>query len=320
MSRTIVILGATSQIARDFMVRAHHAHGAEFALFARRPEAAQAFIEANGLSRAWSVAALADFHAEASRIGEHAGIINFIGVGDPAKAKAIGAQIFDTTLESDALARNFIAERPGAPYVFCSSGAVYGTGFETPATLGTPSTVPVNALEPQHFYTISKLHAEAVHRASVGDTILDLRIFNYFSRTQDMGARFLITDMLRCVAEERVFETTDAAMTRDYTHPEDLYALIMALLDAPPGTNGPVDAYSAAPITKAELIDMFRQEFGLKAEIRPQVQTVNATGAKPQYYSLNRAAQALGYRPAYSSAQGVLMEARAMLERGRLSP
>lgn len=301
------------------MVNAYRADGMDFALFARRPEAAEAFIAANGLPRTWTTGALSDFGPMSKRIADAAGIVNFVGVGDPAKAKEMGASIFDATLESDALARGFIAERPGTPYVFYSSGAVYGTGFATPVDQDSPSSVPVNALEPQHFYTVSKLHAEATHRASFGDTILDLRIFNYFSRTLDLGARFLITDMLRCVAEGRVFETTDGAMTRDYIHPHDLCALMMALLAAPVGTNRPVDAYSAAPITKAELIDLFAQEFGLKTQIRTQVQTVNATGAKPEYYSLNRAAEALGYRPAYSSAQSVLIEGRAMLEalRGR---
>jgi hypothetical protein len=90
-------------------------------------------------------------------------------------------------------------------------------------------------------------------------------------------------------------------------------ALMLALLDAKPGTNLPVDAYSAAPITKIQLIELFRSEFGLKTEIRAQVQTVNATGAKPQYYSTNRAAEAFGYVPRYDSGESVLIEARAML-------
>jgi nucleoside-diphosphate-sugar epimerase len=317
MPPSIIILGATSQIACDFMVHAFKAYGTDFALFARRPEAADAFVAANGLPRAWITGALSDFPAVSKRIGEVAGIVNFVGIGDPAKAKEMGARIFDATLASDALARAFIAERPGAPYVFCSSGAVYGTGFAAPAGPDTPSVTPVNALEPQHFYTVSKLHAEAMHRASAGDTILDLRIFNYFSRTQDLGARFLITDMLRCVAEGRMFETTDSAMTRDYIHPADLCALMMALLGAPRGTNQPVDVYSAAPITKAELIDLFSREFGLKTRILPQLQTLDATGAKPEYYSLNRTAGTFGYRPTYSSAQCVLAEGRAMLEAAR---
>jgi nucleoside-diphosphate-sugar epimerase len=257
---------------------------------------------------------LGDFRKTADRIKDAGGIINFIGVGDPAKAREIGAGIFDATLESDALARTFIAERPATPYVFYSSGAVYGTGFAAPVDATSSSVVPVNALEPQHYYTVSKLHAEATHRASFGATILDLRIFNYFSRTIDITAHFLITDMLRCVAQGTVFETTDTAMTRDYIHPDDLCALMIALLSAPAGANQPVDAYSAAPITKKELIELFQRELGLKVAIKGAVQTINATGAKPEYYSRNRAAEALGYRPSYSSAEGVLIEGRALLD------
>jgi nucleoside-diphosphate-sugar epimerase len=315
--KPIVVLGATSQIARDFMIHAHRTHGAEFALFARRPESAAAYLTANNLPTGWVTGTLRDFRAASTRIPEAAGIVNFVGVGDPAKAKEMGAGIFDATLESDSLARAFIADRPGTPYVFYSSGAVYGTTFTAPADAASQSIVPVNALEPQHYYTVSKLHAEATHRSSIGATILDLRIFNYFSRTQDLGARFLIADMLRCVAERTVFETTDAAMTRDYIHPEDLCELMMALLSAPRGTNQPVDAYSAAAITKAELVELFQREFGLKVAIKASVQTVQATGAKPEYYSRNRAAEALGYRPRYTSAESVLIEGRALLERLR---
>jgi nucleoside-diphosphate-sugar epimerase len=311
----IVVLGATSQIARDFMVNAHRKHGAEFALFARRPEAAQAFLATNGLPSGWITGALGDFRKTADRVKDVSGIINFVGVGDPAKAKEMGAGIFDATLESDALARQLIADRPTTSYVFYSSGAVYGTGFAAPVDATSLSVVPVNALEPQHYYTVSKLHAEATHRASFGATILDLRIFNYFSRTINIATRFLITDMLRCVAQGTVFETTDASMTRDYIHPDDLCSLMMALLAAPKGTNQPVDAYSAEPITKAELIELFQRELGLKVAIKAAAQTVNATGAKPEYYSRNRAAEALGYRPRYTSAESVLIEGRALLEK-----
>lgn len=313
--RPIVVLGATSQIARDFVINAHRSYGAEFAMFARRPEVATAYLDANGLPRDWVKGTLHDFKELSNRIDNPAGIINFVGVGDPAKAKEMGAGIFDATLYSDTLARHFIAGQPSTPYVFYSSGAVYGTGFAAPAGPNTPTIVPVNALEPQHYYTVSKLHSEAMHRASFGATILDLRIFNYFSRTLDLGARFLITDMLRCVANGETFVTTDAVMTRDYIHPDDLCALMMALLAAPAGTNMPVDAFSAQPITKADLVNLFAEEFGLKTEIRPVFQTLNTTGAKPEYYSLNRAAAVLGYRPRYTSAESVLIEARAVLAR-----
>jgi nucleoside-diphosphate-sugar epimerase len=315
MAGPVVILGATSQIARDFMVLAYRQHGIRFALFARRPEVVRAFVEAKGLPDDWPIDSLSNF-ARASRVWDEAvGLVNFVGVGDPAKAKQMGASIFDATLESEALARAFCAERPNAPYLFCSSGAVYGVGFQTPATSQTPSLNPVNQLEPQHWYGVAKLHAEAMHRTMDGATVLDLRIFNYFSRSQDIGGRFLITDMVRCVAEGGVFVTTDATMTRDYIHPQDLTALILRLLAAPAGSNQPVDAYSAAPITKANLIALFRAEFGLKVEVRPQADAVNATGAKPEYYSTNPAAAAFGYSPLYSSAQTVVEEARAMLDR-----
>jgi hypothetical protein len=43
------------------------------------------------------------------------------------------------------------------------------------------------------------LHAEAKHRALFNFSIVDVRVFNYFSHTQDMNARFLITDIVRAI-------------------------------------------------------------------------------------------------------------------------
>jgi hypothetical protein len=43
------------------------------------------------------------------------------------------------------------------------------------------------------------MHAEAKHRALFNFSIVDVRVFNYFSHTQDMNARFLITDIVRAI-------------------------------------------------------------------------------------------------------------------------
>lgn len=43
------------------------------------------------------------------------------------------------------------------------------------------------------------------------------------------------------------------------------------------------------------------------------IATVNATGAKPHYYSLNRKAAEFGYQPARSSLEGIVAEAAAIL-------
>jgi nucleoside-diphosphate-sugar epimerase len=298
-------------LAIDFVLGAA-ARGATFALFARRPEAVAEFLRENGLPREWARGSLDTLGADGAAYG---GVLNFVGVGDPAKAKAMGASIFEATRASDCAALRLLEAAPAIPYVFMSSGAVYGTRFDAPADADTPSCVPVNRLDSQDFYTVAKLHAEAVHRSCQGRTILDVRIFNYFSRRLDPSARFFVTDMIRAAREEKVFETADIPMYRDFLHPDDFVALLLACLNAPAGTNMPVDAYSRAVVSKRELLDLMADEFGLRYSFTGNGDTVNATGAKPFYYSMNRAAATLGFEPRYTSTETVRVEAAAMLAR-----
>lgn len=315
----LAILGATSRLAMDFVLGAAPL-GATFALYARRPDAVRAFLHDNGLPEGWARGTLGSLDADCGDSGgenfgreDFGGVLNFVGVGDPAKAKAMGASIFEATAASDRLALTLLGRAPATPYVFMSSGAVYGTGFDTPATADTPSCVPVNRLAPQDYYSIAKLHAEAVHRSCEGRTIIDVRIFNYLSRRLDPSARFFVTDMIRAIREDAVFETADVPMFRDFLAPQDLRDLLLACLAAPHGTNMPVDAYSRAPIGKRELLDLMADEFGLRYRFTGGGNTVNATGAKPFYFSENRAAADLAFAPRFTSADAIRSEVGAML-------
>ena len=101
-------------------------------------------------------------------------------------------------------------------------------------------------------------------------------------------------------------------MSRDFLTPQDFAHLIDCALGAPPA-NLVLDAYSRAPIEKFALLKRMSDEFGLRHDIVPTPPNVQATGAKPEYYSTNRRAAELGYMPAYSSIDGVVAEARALL-------
>lgn len=309
----LAVLGATSRIASDFILSAASL-GLRFALWARRPDAVAAFLAEHGLPAEWNRGALDGFGGGQERFG---GVLNFVGVGDPARARDMGPLIFEATRGSDAAVLGLLGRAPETPYLFMSSGAVYGGGFDRPADETTPARLPVNRLEPADYYSVAKLYAEATHRAAAGRTIIDVRIFNYLSRRLDPDARFLITDMVRAIRSGTTFETTDQPLTRDYLHPKDFRDLVLACLGAPAGTNASVDAYTRAPIAKRELLDLMRDEFGLSYRFTGCADTINATGAKPHYYSRYRAAAKLGYEPGYSSADTVRSEIGHVLRADR---
>jgi len=304
----IAILGATSQIAKDLVqsFAANSSH--DLMLYARRPEVVTQWLTQTNLAQRYEVADFAAFTTN-----EHFdAILNFVGVGNPAQAAAMGASIFDVTLKYDELALGYVRQHPTCRYIFLSSGAAYGSSFETPADANTKAVVDINHLQAQDWYGVAKLHAECRHRSLAHLPIVDIRVFNYFSHTQDIEARFLITDILRAIRDKTVLQTSADYIVRDFIHPSDFYSLVNAILITQ-STNTVVDAYSKAPVDKRTLLIAMQEKFGLRCETVQTGAGVNATGGKPYYYTTNTRATDLGYLPSMTSIEGVAHEMSAAL-------
>lgn len=304
----IAILGATSQIAKDLVLSFAASSEHELALFARRPAAVRDWLADVGLADRYATFDFQDFTTDCP----FDAILNFVGVGNPAQAAAMGATIFDVTLQYDELALSYLKQHPTCRYIFLSSGAAYGASFEAPVDAKSTASIAVNNLLPQDWYAVAKLHAECRHRSLSDLPIVDIRVFNYFSHTQDLSARFLITDILRAIRDGVVLRTSSDFMVRDFLHPSDFFQLVDSLLNAPP-VNDVVDCYSCAPINKINLLTEMQETFGLRYETQ-EASGVNATGSKPHYYSLNKRAADFGYRPLLTSLEGVMKEAMTVLK------
>ncbi len=303
----IAILGATSQIARDLIVSFSSTEDKHLHLFARRPSEVLKWLIAVGLPARYTVDEFIGFAKQ-----EFDAVINFIGVGDPAQAVAMGNTIYDITLHFDEMVLDYLKTHPTCRYLFLSSGAAYGSNFNEPVNRDTPAIVAINNLAPRDWYGVAKLYAECRHRSHPELPIIDIRVFNYFSRTQDITARFLITDILRAIRAKTVLKTSSDYIVRDFLHPSDFSRLVRALL-AGPAANAAVDCYSRAPIDKPHLLTAMQEEFGLLYEITEAPVGVNATGSKPYYYSLNTRAADFGYQPCWTSLEGAIQESKDIL-------
>ena len=306
----IAILGATSQIAKDLIVSFSMEKDKDLHLFARHPNEVANWLSSRGLSDRYPAK---DFSLFAEN--DYNAVINFVGAGDPIRVAAMGNSILDITLQFDNLVLEYLKRHPDCRYLFLSSGAAYGSEFNEPANRNTPAVVAINNPEPHHWYGVAKLFAECRHRIHPELSIIDIRIFNYFSRTQNISARFLITDILRAIRDNTVLRTSPDNIVRDFLHPADFHALICALLAAP-FSNTAVDCYTRAPIEKANLLAAMQENFGLKFEIGGPSANIDATGNKPNYYSLNTHAAGFGYCPALTSLEGILIESTALLQAG----
>ena len=307
-SMHIAILGATSQIAKDLIVSFFEHTGYYCVLFSRSPEKVDGWLKAIGGEMLYSSEGYLSFPD-----GNYDAIINFVGVGDPARAKLMGTRILDITYQYDQLALDYVKSHPKCKYIFLSSGAVYGDMFDKPVDEESFAQININHLEPSNWYGIAKLYAEVRHRELPELSIVDIRVFNYFSHTQDIQARFLITDILRSIRDKAVFKTSSENIVRDFLHPDDFYQLIQLILDGQ-NINMPIDCYSKEPIDKLGLLSAMQKEFSLQYEITEPPQAINATGTKLFYFSCNHRATKFSFSPEWNSLETILSESDKILK------
>ena len=299
----IAILGATSQIAQDLILSFSKNKSYNFSLFGRNIELLEKWINSENLNEKYQ----AQKYTEFVNHQKYDVIINFVGIGNPIKAQKMGGDIFQITEQYDDMVLDYIKQHKETKYIFMSSGAVYGGGYQKPFNEDTVATVDINNLKSTDWYAISKLHAEAKHRSLSELSIVDVRVFNYFSHTQDMNARFLITDIVRAIKNKEVFKTSADNIIRDFITPPDFYRLIQAIIDFKP-TNMTLDCYTNSPVSKFDLLAELENKLGFKYETDKDVDIVNATGIKTNYYSTNKMAKQVGYTPVNTSLGGIFKE------------
>lgn len=302
--RKIAIVGATSHIAKGLIHSFFNNTDDFLYLFARNLTGVLDFLESNSLkSRMHEVLSfdrLRDFHYDV--------IINCVGIADPGKQKDAGSSIFFITESFDNMILDYLKDHKETLYVNFSSGAVYGTAFESPVDYNSSSEIMINDIGSKDYYRVAKLYSEAKHRSLSQCNIVDLRVFSYFSRFIDLETSFLMTDVLKSIISKTELITTEADIVRDYIDPEDLFKLIQLVIEKP--VNCVLDCYSAAPVKKFEILDAFKREFGLSYQISKTLSVVQATGSKIIYYSENWKAEEFGYKPGKDSLTCLINESK----------
>jgi nucleoside-diphosphate-sugar epimerase len=298
------ILGATSHIAKGLILGLQGSVGNELFLFARSPERVQLFlasIEA-GASQLIKVKPFSEF-AE----NDYDVVINCVGIGNPAKLANELPSIFHITEVFDNLVLEYLKDHRRAFYINFSSGAAYGTDFSAPVAETSQARFNINAITASEYYGIAKINSEAKHRAMTDYNIVDLRVFGYFSRFIDLKEKFLLSEIVTCLQNGQEFVTGPGNITRDFVHPGDLLGLISKCMEQQ-HINEVFDVYSAKPVTKFEIIEHFSIYHGLNCRVEDNYSALSATGTKENYYSKNRKAHSIGYKPVFTSLHGIESE------------
>ncbi|MBL4863270.1 MAG: NAD-dependent epimerase/dehydratase family protein, partial [Crocinitomicaceae bacterium] len=213
----IAILGATSLIAKDFILALTKDPNIYLSLFARQPQRVLEWLKQNGKSINIETADFEQFTNDK----DFDAVINFVGAGDPVQIAKMGAEILNVSFEYDSMVLSYLQNHPSCKYIFLSSGAAYGDSFLSPVDYNSTASISINRLSPQDWYGIAKLHAECRHRAHPHFTITDIRIFNYISPTQDLSSRSLITDIFRSIRDKEILMTNPETIVRDFLHADD---------------------------------------------------------------------------------------------------
>lgn len=302
----IIIMGASSHIAKDLITSFSDEHFLE--LFSRDFGAMSRWMVERGYTNFFSRSYF-DFKSLPKNADA---IINFVGAGDPQRIIQMGDNIFQVTETFDKMALDYIQENRDCKYIFISSGAVFGDNFSTPADANKQAVFPINNLQPQHYYGLAKAMAEVRHRMNPRQ-IVDLRVYNYFSHTGNVAARFMINDVIRAIQTKMVFKADRTPIVRDYVGSLDFFQMINVLLRQD-NLNTAIDIYSRQPITKDQLLAEMAKRYGLEYETVGFQAGLPATGVKENYYSVNTAAYALGYRPTLNSLETIYLAADKLLK------
>lgn len=303
----VAILGATSHIAKGLIRNFSKRDDIELFLYARNTEGLNSFLCLAQVQQK----KITSYSMEKFGNVAYDTVINCVGIGIPDKVNAAREGIFFLTEQFDSLIMNYIGSSKKTKYINFSSGAIYGSSFDTPVHASSNSVIEVNNITAIDYYRIAKINSEAKHRATNAG-IIDLRIFNYFSRDIDITSKYLITEIITCIKEKKPFRTGSNNLFRDFVHPGDLSDLVYLCLCAET-QNAAFDVYSASPISKQEILEYFKKTYFLEVNIDDSQLIHSATGCKNIYYSTNKEAERLQYFPRFSSMDAIVDESSALL-------
>jgi hypothetical protein len=313
LKKKIAIIGATSHLAKNIIFEFGKNEQYQLQLYARSLENVEAFVDKISYKCAHN---LKIYHLNDFGLYSFDVVINCIGIGNPAKLEENVHEVFGITEYYDNLVIDYLKNKSNtALYINLSSGAAYGREFNNPVNEFSVANIDINHLTDLDYYGISKLYSETKHRSLYKFNIIDLRIFSFFSRFIDLKSKFLITEILRCLLEGKVFETGSNDLIRDYVSPRDFCNLVKLCIDKH-YTNDVFDVYSLSPVSKVEIINWFHDEFGLKYNIIENGSLSSMTGIKSIYHSVNKKAEKINYFPSLTSLASIKEEATKILTIG----
>lgn len=303
MFRT-AILGASGQISKGLISELSPFH--ELYLFSREPKSVHAFLERMGIEgKVYSYGDFPRFHYDV--------VINATGPGDPRTIRENTSEVLRVTEFFDNLVLDYLVENPGTLYIFLSSGAIYRNGYQRRAGRDATCEIPLNHFSEDLIYPLAKICAEVKHRSLARFKIADVRIFGYFSRYIDLSGGFFLSQAGQALVSGERFRTPRTNFVRDYVCADELARLLDCILESD-GWNAAYDLVSAAPVSKARLLERMIELFDLEVEIEGSGTWEFEAIEEPKSLGYDGTTRAIDYAPRFTSMEIVEREMRSIIE------
>ena len=235
-------------------------------------------------------------------------VINCVGISNPTKILDDKINFKKITDKYDEQVLLYLKKFSDSLYINISSGAVYGENFTN--NVNEKSTI--TTMQEINPYAESKISIEKKHRKLSDNNIIDLRVFNFFSRYINLNTNFLLCQLVNAIKNKTIFITDSNDITRDFIHPSDFFNLIEKCIKKNT-INDVFDVYSKKPISKFEIIDLFEKKYDLGFKITNNIIEISPTGVKQNYFSSSQKAGKIGYEPEFTSFETIQDEIKFLL-------
>ena len=297
----IALLGASGHIGKNIIQHLSTKKNYELILFSRNKRKLQYTIKNCFPNKNFNILDYENFDKSYYDI-----IINCIGMSDPKDLQLNENIIYELSEHYEKIVLGYLENSPDTLYINMSSGIVYEENFTSPVDQST-NINELKSTKPPHPYVVAKRKAEINHRKLPDKNIIDLRIFNFFSRYIDLNADFFMSHVVSSLKNKKKFLTNNIDFKRDFIHPLDFGDLIEKCV-IKHNLNSGFDVYSKKPISKFEILDLLYEKYHLNFEINDASISVSPTGLKKNYFSNSRKALEIGYKPNYTSLETIVTE------------
>ena len=222
----IGILGSTGYIGRSLLAEGL-SRGFAVVPFSRDQARAKEIFSRYGISPKEEIRTYSELGSEKFDV-----IINASGIGSPSEYQKNPSAVFEATESMDALLLSYLQSEgnEGVRVFNISSGSVYGLSAAGGVTDATEARFKINALSSSDYYTLAKLSSEAKHRAHAQYSIIDLRVFSFFSAYVSLTESFFLSQVMDALERKEELVTKGDSMVRDCMTTEDLLEAIMFLV------------------------------------------------------------------------------------------